>query len=217
VRFLRFAALAVAAWLVACVAALVALNVVDPPTTAVQLERRVESWFDERPYRKQWRPVPLGRISDHLEHAVVAAEDGRFWQHPGVDWKAVGEAVDDNRRRRSWRGGSTLTQQLVKNLFLTTRGSFARKAAEVPLAYTADLVLPKRRILELYLNVVEWDRGVYGAEAAARHHYGVSAAVLSREQAAGLASVLPDPRRRRPQRMERYRGMILRRMQQHGW
>ncbi len=131
------------------------------------MQRRVEAWIGGRPYVKHYRPVPLAAIADDLEHAVVAAEDTRFLDHRGVDWDAVKGAVEDNRRRgRIWRGGSTITQQLVKNLFLTTYGSIARKAFEVPLAYAAEAIVPKERILELYLDVIEWGDGVYGAEAA---------------------------------------------------
>lgn len=194
------------------------LRWVDPPTTALQAQRRVESWLDDGDYRKRYTPIPLARISNHLPHAVIAAEDGRFLQHRGIDWQAVREAVDDNRERGEvWRGGSTLTQQLVKNLFLGTRGGLARKAFEVPLAYMAEAILPKRRILELYLNVIEWGPGVFGAEAAAHHHFAVSSARLDREMAAGLAACIPSPRHYTPERMSHYRATILRRMGQSGW
>ena len=206
------------AYLAACVACLVVLRWVDPPTTALQVQRRIEAWAAGRPYAKRCRRVPLKGIADDLEHAVIAAEDARFLLHDGVDWDAVQDALEDNRRRgRAWRGGSTITQQLVKNLFLTSRGGFVRKALEVPLAYAADAIVPKERLLELYLNVVEWGDGIYGAEAAARHHYGRPAAILGRDQAARLAACLPSPRRRTPDRMDRYSDVILDRMRQMGW
>jgi monofunctional glycosyltransferase len=201
-----------------CAVALLALNVVDPPLTMVQLQRRVAAlWAGEaQPFRYQ--PVPMDRISVHLQHAVVAAEDTRFREHGGIDWEAVRQALEDNwRRGRVWRGGSTITQQLVKNLFLTTRSSFLRKAIEVPLAMLADLLLPKRRILELYLNVVEWGPGVFGAEAAALYHYGIPAEGVSRDQAARLAACLPNPRQRKPQAMSHYAAVIERRMRVMGW
>lgn len=189
-----------------------------PPTTGVQLQRQVEARFAGTSYTVESTPVPTSAISDHLEHAVVAAEDARFYSHPGIDWIAIGEAVEDNLERgTAWRGGSTITQQLVKNLFMTTHSTLLRKALEVPLAYAADLMLSKARILELYLNVVEWGPGVFGAEAAAQYHYGVSAAALSRYRAAGLAACLPNPRERTPRRMTRYTHQILVRMAQHGW
>lgn len=200
-----------------CTFCLVLFNVVTPPTTGVQVQRRVEAILAGEAYEKRYAPVPAGAISPHLRHALVAAEDGRFYTHHGVDWKAVEQAIEDNRRRRSWRGGSTITQQLVKNLFMTTHSSFVRKAIEVPLAYAADAVLPKERILTLYLNVIEWGRGVYGAEAATRYYYDTSAARLSRRQAAALAAVVPAPRRRSPERMGRYTAIILRRMRQMGY
>jgi monofunctional biosynthetic peptidoglycan transglycosylase len=194
----------------ACTLALVGLRYGDPPTTAVHAQRRAEAWFDGEPYTKRYTPVGLERISPHLQRAVVVAEDSRFYTHGGIDWRAVQDAMAE--RRRSIRGASTITQQLVKNLFLTTRRSVVRKALEGPLAYLAEIVLGKRRILELYLNVVEWGPGVYGAEAAARYHFGVAAARLDRPQAAGLAACLPDPRARTPVRASAYRTIIQRRM-----
>jgi monofunctional biosynthetic peptidoglycan transglycosylase len=201
-----------------CVLALMVFRVVDPPLTTVQLQRFVEGLSGDRPGEWRRETVPLERVSIHLQHAVVAAEDARFYEHWGVDVRGLQEAVEDNLRRgRLWRGGSTITQQLVKNLFLTTHATLVRKAFELPLALLAELFLPKRRILELYLNAVEWGPGVFGAEAAARFHYDVSAARLTREQSARLAACLPSPRRRTPQRMDRYGAVILRRMGQMGW
>lgn len=121
------------------------------------------------------------------------------------------------QRKRMRRGGSTITQQLVKNLFLTTHRIAGRKLLEIPLALLAELVLDKDRILELYLNVVEWGPGIYGAEAAARHHYGLPASALSRNQAARMAACLPAPRTRTPQEMDRLGGLIERRMASRGW
>ncbi|HEX7071172.1 MAG TPA: monofunctional biosynthetic peptidoglycan transglycosylase [Rhodothermales bacterium] len=191
---------------------------VTPPTTGVQIQRRVEAIIHGRDYEKEYDPVPGAQISSHLRHAVVAAEDGRFYEHWGIDFEAIRDAMEDNQRRgRSWRGGSTITQQLVKNLFMTTHSSWIRKALEVPLTYLAELILSKERILTLYLNVIEWGDGVYGAEAAARHYSGQSAAHLTRRQAAGLAAVIPAPRDRSPSRMGRYTSIILTRMTQMGW
>ena len=200
-----------------CVFGLLLYTVVPPPTTGVQMQRRVEAWFSEGPYDKKYRPVAPEAIAAHLGHAVVAAEDGRFYEHGGIDWQAVEEAIEEGRRGRRQRGASTITQQLVKNLFLTTHRSWLRKGLEVPLAYLAERILSKERILYLYLTVIEWDHGVYGAEAAAQHYYGVSAARLSRAQAAALAADIPNPRQRTPQRMGRYRDIILRRMRNMGW
>lgn len=197
---------------------LAAYNIVPPPITGVQAQRLVELAFQEEPLVHSYRPVGAASLSPHLRRAVVAAEDTRFYDHPGVDLEAIREAIDDNRRRgTAWRGGSTITQQLVKNLFMTTHRSYVRKSLEIPLAIVADLVLPKERILTLYLNVVEWDRGVYGAQAAARHYYGISAQDVGRRQAAALAACLPNPQHRSPHSMGWYTDIILRRMTQMGW
>lgn len=201
-----------------CTFCLILYTVANPPTTGVQIQRRVESFFEEEAYAKRYDPVARKAMAAHLRHAVVAAEDARFYEHGGIDWQAIQKAIEDNRRRgRAWRGGSTITQQLVKNLFMTTHSTYLRKALEVPLTYLAELILSKERILDLYLNVIEWDRGVYGAEAAARRYYSQPAARLTRRQAAGLAACIPSPRRRSPQAMGQYTNTILRRMQQMNW
>jgi monofunctional biosynthetic peptidoglycan transglycosylase len=162
--------------------------------------------------------VALDRISPDLQHAVVSAEDGRFYQHHGIDWKEVQKVVDqDVEEGKLGRGGSTITQQLVKNLFLTTNRSIFRKAVEFTLAPTAELILPKQRILELYLNVIEWGPGVYGAEAASHFWYNTPAARVNREQSARLAAVIPSPLHRQPSRMTWYSAEILHRMSQTGW
>lgn len=190
---------------------------IDPPFTAVHAERRIESLFRNGRYQKRYRVVPLRRISIPLQHAVIAAEDGRFYQHWGLDVLEMKKVVEDDWTRGRMRGGSTITQQLVKNLFLTTRGSVIRKGFEFVLAPLAEVLLPKDRILELYLNVIEWGPGVYGAEAAARQYYGMSAATVGREQAARLAAIIPSPLRRRPGRMDDYSSEILERMSRMGW
>ena len=123
--------------------------------------------------------MPLGRISRHLVHAVVAAEDQKFFGHEGVDWDAIKESVEEDRKKRRFaRGGSTITQQLAKNLFFTTHKSPVRKLRELVVARWLETDLSKARILELYLNVIEWGDGVYGAQAAAQRYYGKSASAL---------------------------------------
>jgi len=197
---------------------LVALKWVNPFTTGVQAQRRIEALSAGKAYQKKRTFTPLNRISPALQHAVIAAEDGRFFTHRGVDWVEVQRVLDEDREPGDApRGASTITQQLVKNLFFTTHRSWLRKGVEMTLAPAADLILGKRRTLELYLNVVEWGPGVFGAEAAARAWYGVSAASLTRDQAARLAAILPAPRRRKPARMNRYSADIERRMSQMGW
>ena len=197
---------------------LIALRYVDPPTTGVQIQRRIEAMFSRTPYRKRFTFVPLQRISPNLQHAVIAAEDGHFYRHHGVDWEQVEKVVQEsNETGKLGRGASTITQQLVKNLFFTTHRNPVRKAFEYTLAPLADAILGKQRSLELYLNVIEWGPGVFGAEAAAEFHYHVKAGQLDRDQSARLAACLPSPRRRRPARMNQYSAAILERMAQVGW
>jgi monofunctional biosynthetic peptidoglycan transglycosylase len=196
---------------------LVAARWIDPPTTAVHTERRLLAWMHHTPYHERYEFVPLSQISPDLQHAVIAAEDGRFYQHHGFDWHAMQIAAEDDMEGGRLRGGSTLTQQLVKNLFFGTGRSILRKGAEFTLVPVAELVLGKRRILELYLNVVEWGPGVYGAESACHYYYRTSARGVDRQQAAQLAAILPLPLKRRPDRMNHYSGLILERMRQMGW
>ncbi|HEX4007958.1 MAG TPA: monofunctional biosynthetic peptidoglycan transglycosylase [Acidobacteriaceae bacterium] len=203
-------------WLLAALS-LVGLRWIDPPTTAVHVERRVQAWIHDRPYRERYEFVPLREISPDLQHAVIAAEDGRFYQHHGFDWHAMEIAAEGDMEGGRVRGGSTLTQQLVKNLFFGTGRSLLRKGAEFTLVPVAELVLGKQRILELYLNEVEWGPGIYGAEAACRAWDGTSARTIGREPSARLAAILPAPRKRKPERMTRYSGLILERMRQMGW
>lgn len=217
-RALRFLLWAALAYFASLALLLVAFRWIDPPTTALRLERRAEALFRPGRYVERWHPVPLSRISPHLRYAVVAAEDGNFYRHWGFDFGQIEIAVkEDFMERGRLRGASTISQQLVKNLFLGTRGSFVRKALEVPLVPLAELLLGKDRILEIYLNQVEWGPGVFGAEAAAQFHYRTSARTLSRQQATRLAAVLPSPLRRRPARMNRYSAIIDERMRAYGW
>jgi len=208
----------VAAWLLAALT-LVAAKWIDPPTTAVHMERRVEAFIHHKPYHEHYDFVPLSEISPDFQHAVIAAEDARFYQHHGFDWQAMEIAAEDDMEagHHRIRGGSTIDQQLVKNLFFGTGRSFLRKGAEFTLVPVAEFVLGKQRILELYLNVVEWGPGIYGAQAAAEHYYGTSARHLGREQGAELAAILPAPLRRKPERMTHYSGLILDRMREMGW
>jgi len=196
---------------------LVAIRWIDPPTTAVHMERRVQAWIHHTPYHDRYEFVPLSQISTDLQHAVIAAEDARFYQHHGFDWHAMQIAAEDDMEGGRIRGGSTLTQQLTKNLFFGTGRSILRKGAEFTLVPVAELVLGKQRILELYLNVIEWGPGVYGAESACHYYYRISARNIDRQQSAQLAAILPLPLKRRPDHMNRYSGLILERMRQLGW
>jgi monofunctional biosynthetic peptidoglycan transglycosylase len=214
---LRWLLLAVALlWSLAALA-LVAARWIDPPTTALHLERRLQAALHHKPYNERYTFIPLSQISPNFQHAVVAAEDARFYQHHGFDWHELQIAAQQDMEGERTRGASTLTQQLVKNLFFGTGGSIFRKAAEFTLVPVAELVLGKQRILELYLNIVEWGPGIYGADASCHFWDKTAARNISREQAARLAAILPAPLKRRPERMNRYCVVILNRMNQMGW
>jgi monofunctional glycosyltransferase len=163
------------------------------------------------------RWVPYDRISNHLKRAIIAAEDSNFADHEGVDWEALQKAYEKNTKKgKVVAGGSTITQQLAKNLFLSGERSYLRKAQEIIITYMIEFLMDKERIFEIYLNVVEWGVGVFGAEAAAKHYYGVSAAQLGPAQAARLAVMLPRPRfydkNRNSAYLARRTDLILRRM-----
>ena len=196
---------------------LVAARWIDPPTTAVHIQRRLQAWFHPTPYRKRYKFIPLSQISRDLQHAVIAAEDAHFYQHHGFDWHEIQVAAEEDLEGDRTRGASTITQQLVKNIFFGTGRSFLRKGAEATLVPVAELFLGKKRILEIYLNVVEWGPGIYGAEPACRYYDETSALNIGRQQAARLAAILPAPLKRRPERMNNYSAIILRRMAQMGW
>ncbi|WP_423680850.1 MULTISPECIES: monofunctional biosynthetic peptidoglycan transglycosylase [unclassified Undibacterium] len=145
--------------------------------------------------RLQHKWVPYNRISTHLKRAVIASEDDTFVDHEGVDWEAMQKAYEKNQKKgKVVSGGSTITQQLAKNLFLSGQRSYLRKGQELIITYMLEACMSKRRILEIYLNSVEWGVGVFGAEAAAQHYYGISAANLGAAQSARLAVMLPKPR-----------------------
>ncbi len=220
-RFLRLFIgwFAVGLGLVWCLAALtlVAARWIDPPTTAVHIQRHMQALIHQKPYRERYKFVPLSQISPNLQHAVIAAEDAHFYQHHGFDWHEIQMAAAADLEGERTRGASTITQHLVKNLFFGTGRSFLRKGAEASLVPVAEFVLGKQRILELYLNEVEWGPGMYGADSACRYYYGTAARNIGREQAARLAAILPAPLKRRPERMNQYSTIILQRMSQMGW
>jgi monofunctional biosynthetic peptidoglycan transglycosylase len=176
-----------------------ALAGTNPGTTGVMRQRDEEARAAGRPPRRQQIWVPISRVSRHLVHAVLSSEDQKFFGHQGVDWDAIEKSVQEDRKQwRLARGGSTITQQLAKNLFFTTHKSPVRKVRELFVARWLEEDLTKRRILELYLNVIEWGDGIYGAEAAAQRYYGKSASALDADEAAGLAGMIPNPRRINP-------------------
>jgi monofunctional biosynthetic peptidoglycan transglycosylase len=167
----------------------------NPRTTAYMQEGLARLRSSDPKARLQQRWVPYERISPYLKRAVIAGEDQRFLEHAGFDVGAIEEALEKNvRRGRIRRGGSTISQQLARNLFLSPRRTYLRKAQEAVITVMIEQVLGKRRILEIYLNVIEWGSGIYGAEAAAEHYYGETAADLDPEEAARLAAMIPSPR-----------------------
>ncbi len=168
---------------------------VDPGTTRF-MEIRLQELRVKNPnaqLKVQW--VPYGRISPNLKRAIIASEDAKFVDHEGFDWDGIQKAMEKNQKRgRTVAGGSTISQQLAKNLFLTPNRSYFRKAEEAAITLMLEALWSKQRIFEVYLNVIEWGNGVFGAEAAARHYFGIAAAQLDPEQAAKLAGMVPSPR-----------------------
>ena len=173
----------------------------NPTSSALMEARQTQAKEQGRSVKRQWMWVPLSRISPHLRHAVVAAEDASFFTHEGFDWEGIKDAAMHNLEAGEFkRGGSTITQQLAKNLYLSSERSLFRKAKEALITRELEQRLSKKRILELYLNVAEWGHDVYGAEAAARHHFGKPSHELTADEAAWLAAILPSPRRYDPLR-----------------
>lgn len=169
---------------------------VDPGTTSFQSQRlgELRQKNPKAELKKQWQPY--AKISPHLKRAVIAAEDDKFIDHEGFDWEGMQKAIEKNRQKgKVVAGGSTISQQLAKNLLLSPNKTFLRKGEEAIITLWLELLWDKRRILEVYLNVVEWGEGLFGAEAAAKRYFGVTAATLGAEQAARLAVMLPAPRR----------------------
>lgn len=194
----------------------------NPQATSFMLikERQARAQGKKLPRVMIWKD--LGDISENLRYAVIIAEDGGFYRHKGVDWESTRSAlVEDLKKGRLAKGGSTITQQLARNLYLSPSKNPLRKVKEILIARRLEKELGKRRILELYLNIAEWGRGVYGAEAAARAYFDKSAAELTPEEGAALAAVLPSPRRYDPVKgtryMERQKARIVRRMRASGY
>lgn len=176
-----------------------ALATVNPGKSSFMEYREREAAREGKSLRLNQRFVPLARISDKLQRAVLAAEDDRFYEHDGFDFEELRDAVEDHfRTGKKMRGASTVSQQLAKNLWLTPERSLVRKLREAVYTWVLERRVGKERILELYLNYAEWGRGVFGAEAAARHYFGVSASALDPRQAALLAAALPSPLKRDP-------------------
>jgi monofunctional biosynthetic peptidoglycan transglycosylase len=193
------------------------LKTENPGLTALMRQRLGEAQDDGKPLKivRQW--IPIGRVPQHVIDAVVVAEDGTFFEHGGIDWFEVQESIEKNLGEgRAARGASTITQQLAKNLYLSTSKDPVRKMKEVIITLLLERTLDKRRILEIYLNIIEWGRGVFGIEEAARAFFGKSAATLTLDEGARLAAVIPSPLRHRPDADTRYvirrKGIVLSRM-----
>ncbi|WP_395823174.1 monofunctional biosynthetic peptidoglycan transglycosylase [Collimonas sp.] len=189
----------------------------NPSSTSFMRQRLSELCETVPEAQLQFKWVPYARISNNLKRAIIAAEDANFSEHDGVDWNALQKAYEKNEKKgKVVRGGSTITQQLAKNLFLSGQRSYLRKGQELIITYMLEFWMDKERIFEIYLNVAEWGNGVFGAEAAAQHYYKTSAANLGASQAARLAVMLPRPRFYDKNRGSAYllqrTGLILRRM-----
>jgi monofunctional biosynthetic peptidoglycan transglycosylase len=188
------------------------------PSTSAFMQERLEILRQKNPgatLRMQW--MPYGRISHHLKRAIIAAEDSKFLEHEGFDFEAIQKAYEKNLKKgRLVAGGSTISQQLAKNLFLSGQKTPWRKGQEAVITLMLENVMSKRRIMEIYLNVIEWGNGVFGAEAAIRHYYGASASSINAEQAARLAAMIPNPRfydrHRNTPWLSKKTGIILSRM-----
>jgi len=167
------------------------------PSDSAFMQDRLEILQEKNPdaeLRHKW--MDYKRISNNLKRAVIAAEDSKFLDHEGFDWEGIQKAYEKNLKKgKIVSGGSTISQQLAKNLFLSGERTWWRKAQEAVITVMIETIMTKRRILEIYLNVIEWGNGVFGAEAAARYHFDTSAATLSAEQSAQLAAMVPSPRR----------------------
>lgn len=211
-RWLRYAAFGLGGLLAGSILWVLLYAVLPVPVTPLMLIRAVESG---QGWQKHWQP--LERLSPHLPAAVIAGEDSRFCQHGGVDWDAVEQALERNERGGSVRGGSTISQQVAKNAFLWPDRSWLRKGVELWFTGLVETIWSKRRIMEVYLNIVEWAPGVYGADAAARHWFGKGAADLTAREAALLAAILPSPQKWKANPPGRYvaarAGILQRRME----
>ena len=177
----------------------------NPNKTALMEYREKKFKEKGRKYRIDQSWAPFSKISPYLIKAVLIAEDDKFWEHEGFDYEAIQKAIEKDLKAKKFKsGGSTITQQLARNLFLSPEKSLIRKISEAVITWRMEKVLSKKRILELYLNVAEWGEGIFGAEAASRHYFGKSSSELTPQEAARLAAILPNPRRYRPVGDQRY-------------
>jgi monofunctional biosynthetic peptidoglycan transglycosylase len=177
----------------------------NPKKTALMDYREKKLKEKGKKYRMDQSWVPFSKISPYLIKAVLIAEDDKFWEHEGFDYEAIQKAIEKDLKAKKFKsGGSTITQQLARNLFLSPEKSLIRKLSEAVITWRMEKALSKKRILELYLNVAEWGEGIFGAEAASRHYFGKSSSELTPQEAARLAAILPNPRRYSPIGDQRY-------------
>lgn len=194
-RFIRFCFKLFACFVLLSIFIVITYRFVPVPATPLMAIRVVEAWSDsEKQAKWQHEWVPLSEISPHLQKAVIASEDAKFLEHHGFDFDAIEKAMKYNEKGKKIRGGSTISQQTAKNVFLWQGRSYLRKGLEAYFTVLIEIFWSKERIMEVYLNSIEMGDGVYGAEAAAQHWYGTTAAKLTRSQAAGIAAILPNPR-----------------------
>ena len=179
------------------------LRVVSPPFTPLMIIRRVQAAWEDKPVKRSWEWISLRTLPAYVPQAIVTAEDARFMDHWGVDIGAIFDAIGSSGHKNRVRGASTITMQTVKNIFLWPGRSYVRKIFESIMSPVAGIIWGKKRTLELYVNIIEWGDGIYGLQAAARHYFKVNASQLSRDQAARLAAILPNPRKLSPIHMVR--------------
>jgi len=192
-KLLRWFVVFVLVVILGSAALVISLRVIPPPVSALMIERRIESWSGSGDYSPRYHWVSLEKIAPVMGAAVIAAEDQNFSEHFGFDWKAIEKAIEHNEHSKRIRGASTLTQQTAKNLFLPSGRTWVRKAAEAYFTLLLEIEWSKRRILEVYLNIVEFGDGIYGVESASQFYFGKPAARLNSNEAALLAAVLPNP------------------------
>ncbi len=195
---------------------------VNPLVTALMQQRHNENEDVGKKNTPIQNWVPINRISEHLIHAIIVAEDGTFYEHGGVDWFEVRESIEKNLEKgKTVRGASTITQQLAKNLYLSTSKDPLRKLKELIITLRMERILTKQRILEIYLNVIEWGEGIYGVEAASQKYFGKPASMLERWEAVRLVAVVPNPLKHKPTEQSRWlyfrTKVVLDRMEARGW
>ncbi len=219
-KFFKFIFKAIIVFLVLSVFSVIAFRWIPVPFTPLMIIRNMEQWSkgEKAPFEHDW--VPLKKISPNLGKAVIVSEDQKFMEHFGFDFEAIEKAFEKNKKKKRIKGGSTISQQTAKNVFLWPQRSYVRKGFEVYFTFLIEVFWSKERILEVYLNSIEMGNGIYGAEAAAQHWFRKPAAKLSKYEAASIAAILPNPRKYRATRSSGYienrKSWIMRQMNYFG-